>query len=149
MVGIQRIVSGGQTGVDRAALDVALESGISCGGWCPKGRKAEDGKIPDHYPLEETKSRRYTERTMLNVRESDGTLVITRGKPTGGTALTLGMARKEVKPILVVRPEDDVKDSSDWILREGIQVLNIAGPRESGDPGIYTTTLSFLRRLLR
>lgn len=83
---LQRIISGGQTGADRAALDTALEHNFPCGGWCPKGRRAEDGTIAPRYPLKETDVYDYPVRTELNVKESDGTLVITKGKPTGGTA---------------------------------------------------------------
>src|SRR5262249_20137195 len=86
---IARLVSGGQTGVDRAALDAALEVGVPCGGWCPKGRKAEDGRIDDRYPLCETPSAAYSQRTRWNVRDSDGTLVLAWGEPTGGTLLTV------------------------------------------------------------
>src|SRR5437660_8666127 len=97
-----KLISGGQTGVDRAALDVALELGLPCGGWCPRGRKAEDGVIPDRYPLAETPSPSYRQRTRWNVRDSDGTLILVRGRPTGGTALTLASARRLGKPVLVV-----------------------------------------------
>src|SRR5436305_1193025 len=83
------IFSGGQTGVDRAALDVALELGIPCSGWCPRGRRAEDGTIPPRYPLQETRSLAYPVRTRWNVRDSDGTLILTRGRPDRGTALTI------------------------------------------------------------
>ena len=93
-VAVRSVVSGGQTGVDRAALDVARELGIPCGGWCPRGRRAEDGPIPEAYPVRETPSTAYPERTAWNVRDSDGTLVITRGKPRGGTALTVSLARR-------------------------------------------------------
>src|SRR4030042_3461464 len=95
---IERIISGGQTGVDRAALDVAFELDIPCGGWCPKGRKAEEGPIDTRYPLQETVSVRYPIRTERNVRESDGTLILTWGKPSGGTALTIKFAQKNKKP---------------------------------------------------
>src|SRR6266571_9073801 len=82
---VSKIVSGGQTGVDRAALDVALELGIPCGGWCPRGRRAEDGIIPERYPLIETPTTAYPQRTERNVRDSDGTLVLTVGRADGGT----------------------------------------------------------------
>ena len=85
---VEKIVSGGQTGVDRAALDVALELGIPCGGWCPRGRRAEDGALSARYPLMETPSDDYVQRTTWNIRDSDGTLILTRGEPTGGTAQT-------------------------------------------------------------
>ncbi|MCX5912053.1 MAG: putative molybdenum carrier protein, partial [Deltaproteobacteria bacterium] len=104
MLGIifSKIISGGQTGVNRAALDVAIEFGIPCGGWCPKGRKAEDGPIDPKYSLKETKSQEYQFRTEANVIEADGTLILTIGKPTGGTAYTAQMAFKYRKPHLVV-----------------------------------------------
>src|SRR5947199_5509021 len=88
------IVSGGQTGVDRAALDVALELGLPCGGWCPRGRRAEDGPIPAHYPLCETRSPIYPVRARWNVRDSDATLILTRGRADRGTALTREPARQ-------------------------------------------------------
>ena len=91
---VEKIVSGGQTGVDRAALDVALKVGIPCGGWCPKGRKAEDGAIPDRYPLTETSSASYPVRTEKNVNDSDGTLILKVGPVTGGTARTVKAAKK-------------------------------------------------------
>ena len=99
---IGKIVSGGQTGVDRAALDVAQELGIPRGGWCPRGRLAEDGPIDARYPLEETPSSEYAQRTRWNVRDSDGTLVLTRASPRGGTAFTLRCARRLHRPVLVV-----------------------------------------------
>lgn len=102
-----KIVSGGQTGVDRAALDTALELGLPCGGRCPRGRKAEDGPIPARYPLTETSSAEYAQRTEWNVRDSDGTLVLTRGQPTGGTALTIELAERLGKPYLVVDLESE------------------------------------------
>src|SRR5262245_49786666 len=98
---IRKIVSGGQTGVDRAALDVADELHLERGGWCPKGHLAEDGRVPDKYPLQETTTAQYTERTALNVRDSDGTLVLTVGTPSGGTAYTIECARRFGKPHLV------------------------------------------------
>lgn len=152
---IERVVSGGQTGVDRAALDVALAAGVDCGGWCPRGRRAEDGPIPDRYPLSETDSGTYIARTRQNVEDSDGTLIITRSRPTGGTRRTAEHARHIGKPMLVVdlkaMPEnratalDDVRN---WIAENGICVLNIAGPRESTRPGIHDAATAFLRELL-
>jgi hypothetical protein len=144
------IVSGGQTGVDRAALDVALALGLSCGGWCPKGRRAEDGPIPARYPLQETPSPDYPQRTEWNVRDSDGTLILTRGEPTGGTALTIDWARRLQKPCFVLDldaspPADQVRR---WAEDHRVQVLNVAGPRESDNPGIYDQAVDFLYRLL-
>src|SRR5207247_1854205 len=102
LVMITRIVSGGQTGVDRAALDVALELGVPCGGWCPQGRRAEDGRIDERYPLRETPWDGYPQRTEWNVRDTDGTLVLTLGKPDRGTALTVRLERSKKKPCLVI-----------------------------------------------
>jgi hypothetical protein len=146
---ITKIISGGQTGVDRAALDVALELGIACGGWCPKGRRAEDGAIPAKYPVQENESKEYPPRTAMNVRESDGTLILTRGKPDRGTALTLSLAKRHEKPFLVVdldRVADPTK-ARKWLSRARIKVLNVAGPRESSRPGIGEEARRFLREL--
>src|SRR6266508_6387099 len=98
---ITKIVSGGQTGVDRAALDVALELGMPCGGWCPQGRRAEDGRIDDRYPLNETPWDGYPQRTEWNVRDSDGTLILTCGESDRGTALTVRLAQERNKPCFV------------------------------------------------
>ena len=145
-VTITRVVSGGQTGVDRAALDVALELGISCGGWCPRGRKAEDGPINDIYPLQETPGNHYSERTEWNVRDSDGTLILTRGKPTGGTALTVSFARAMSRPLMILdlfsKPES--LPVVDWLESNKIQVLNVAGPRESTETPVYDLAHEFL-----
>jgi putative molybdenum carrier protein len=147
---IRRIVSGGQTGVDRAALDVALRHGIPCGGWCPKGRLAEDGPLPELYPLKETPSSIYAERTAWNVRDSDATLILTWGPPTDGTAFTIRVAESDGKPFLIV----DLAETSapqevlDWAERHGVRTLNIAGPRASKFPGIYEDAVSFLDALL-
>ena len=142
-----RIVSGGQTGVDRAALDVALEMGLPCGGWCPRGRRAEDGTIPERYPLRETPWHGYPQRTRWNVRDSDGTLVLTAGAPDRGTALTLQLAGRLHKPCLAV--DLDAGPSADavreWARTNHLPVLNVAGPRESSAPGIYARALQFLR----
>jgi hypothetical protein len=136
---IAKLVSGGQTGVDRAALDAALDLGIACGGWCPRGRRAEDGRIPDRYPLAETPTGRYPQRTEWNVREADGTLVLTRGAPRGGTALTIALARRIGRPCLVLDLGDraEARTIREWIAAAGIRVLNVAGPRESEAPGIH------------
>jgi hypothetical protein len=144
------IVSGGQTGVDRAALDASLELGISCGGWCPKGRRAEDGPIPDRYPLKETESGSYPVRTEMNVRDSDGTLILTWGRPTGGTALTVRLARRHKKPSLVIDLKKPADPSSlmNWLEKKQIEVLNVAGPRESEYPDISRLAFEFLLNAL-
>lgn len=147
---IEKIISGGQTGVDRAALDLAMETGLSCGGWCPKGRKAEDGPIDARYPLKETESAKYSVRTEKNVRESDGTLVLTGcGPPGAGTTLTIRFAQRLKKPflVLVLSEAIDYESVKRWIEAQNIKALNIAGPRESDEPGIYSRALKFLKKL--
>jgi hypothetical protein len=145
-----KIVSGGQTGVDRAALDVALQLGLDCGGWCPKGRRAEDGHIGAHYPLRETPSTDYAQRTEWNVRDSDATLVLTRGSPTEGTALTIQIAARLRKSCLIVdlAREPDVRQAAEWLLLYQIRTFNVAGPRESKCPGIYAQAGEYLARLI-
>jgi len=145
------LISGGQTGVDRAALDAALELGIACGGWCPRGRRAEDGPLDTRYPLDETQSADYRERTQRNVETSDGTLILAHGALTGGTALTYRVARERNKPCLVVdlARANTTDTVCRWLTRNGVKRLNVAGPRESTKPGIYARALDFLRRLLR
>lgn len=148
---LKKIVSGGQTGVDRAALDTALRLGIPCGGWCPRGRRAEDGVIPAHYPLTETETVDYRCRTEQNVRDSDGTLILTQGILTSGTALTEKLAQHHRKPVLVVNlatPTEDLQRVNDWLQLHQIEVLNVAGPRESNYPGIYRQAADFLQKLL-
>jgi hypothetical protein len=146
-----KIVSGGQTGVDRAALDVAGELGLPTGGWCPRGRRAEDGPIDPRYQLQETPSADYAQRTAWNVRDSDGTLILVRGEPMGGTALTIELADKDGKPRLVVDLSGsvDVAAICSWIREHDIRTLNVAGPRESQSPGIHAEAARLLRQLLR
>jgi predicted Rossmann fold nucleotide-binding protein DprA/Smf involved in DNA uptake len=147
---LEKIISGGQTGVDRAALDAAIRLGIPCGGWCPQGRKAEDGMIPDRYPLQEASSPDYPVRTRLNVEDSDGTLILTRGSPQGGTALTLKLARKLNKPFLLVdlarNPEPS--EVQRWIQKNHIRILNVAGPREGESVGVFEKASAFLLEVL-
>lgn len=150
---IRRIVSGGQTGVDRAALEVALELGLGCGGWVPRGRRAEDGRVPACYPMRETSSAGYPQRTRYNVRDSDATLILARGAPSGGTALTVALARNLRRPYMVVdlsRADRaaDLDAVRSWLQRHRIHTLNIAGPRESSAPGIALDAADFLRVLL-
>ena len=147
---VARIISGGQTGVDRAALDVALELGIPCGGWCPRGRRAESGPVPDRYPLRETPSRDYPQRTAWNVRDADATLVLTRGSLRGGTALTVRVARQMARPVWVVDLLDtpSLQSALAWLGLHRIAVLNVAGPRESENPGIADQARAYLRLLL-
>lgn len=144
------IVSGGQTGVDRAALDAAIACGLPHGGWCPRGRRAEDGRIPDHYRLQEMPDENYAARTRQNVIDSDGTLILHRASLVTGTALTKQVAEQLGKPLLVINLANapHVREVVDWIQRNGIRRLNVAGPRESTEPGIYRQAYEFLRRLL-
>jgi len=145
------IVSGGQTGVDRAALDAALSLGLGCGGWCPKGRRAEDGVIPGLYPLKETPKRDYAQRTEWNVRDSDATLILSRGKPSGGTAMAVQFAKAADKPFYFIDlsgAETDVNAFRCWMTECRIKTLNIAGPRESQNPGMYRQTFTLLLNLL-
>jgi len=146
-----KIVSGGQTGVDQAALDVALELGVACGGWCPLGRRSDSGAIDEKYPLAETPSHKYPQRTKWNVRDSDGTLILTRGKPDGGTALTVRIARNHKKPCFVCNFEAPIFPEvvAAWLHEQGIETLNVAGPRESSQPGIGDVARDYLRRVIQ
>jgi len=147
---LKKIISGGQTGVDRAALDVAMQLSIGHGGWLPKGRLAEDGTVPLRYGLQEMPTDEYTARTEKNVRESDGTLLICRGSPTGGTDYTRRMALKHGKHLLHIdlalgqRPADAGSIIASWIELNRIETLNVAGPRASHDPSIYTDAVNIL-----
>ncbi len=136
--------------MDRAALDAARALGLPSGGWCPRGRRAEDGRIPSRYPLAETPSWRYPERTEWNVRDSDGTLILTRGAPRGGTALTISLARRWKRPCLVLdlAAQPEVGRACEWLEEHDIHTLNVAGPRESETPGVQAQALRFLMRLL-
>jgi hypothetical protein len=147
---IEKLISGGQTGVDRAALDVARELGITSGGWCPQGRRAEDGPLADCYPLQETPACEYAQRTEWNVRDADGTLVLTRGRPSEGTAFTIEMARRHGKPCLVLdvsAGQPSPATARAWAYEHGVRILNVAGPRESKCPGIYEEAKAVLRQL--
>ena len=144
-----KIVSGGQTGVDRGALEAAIELQVPHGGWCPKGRLAEDGRIPARYRLRETDSGQYHVRTRQNVLDCDATLILYRGLLSGGTELTLRLAEQSGKPNLVVDLDADPspQDVRNWLQEHGVEVLNVAGPRESLNPGIADDTREFLLRV--
>jgi Circularly permutated YpsA SLOG family len=148
---VVRIVSGGQTGVDRAALDVAIRLGIPCGGWVPRGRRAEDGPVPCRYPMQETKSRAYAPRTQRNVEDSDATLILCRGRPSGGTALTVACAAVLGRPhrIVDLQGASVPADIRKWLCDNAIGVLNVGGPRESTSPGVYGEAVAFLDAVLR
>ena len=147
---ISNVISGGQTGVDRAALDTAIWLGIEHGGWCPKGRLAEDGPIAAKYLLDETESSSYPVRTERNVTDSDGTLVLYREAISGGTGLTFQLAKRHRKPVLTIDLDDPPADVNvwRWFRENGIERLNIAGPRESQQPGIADASAWYLRRIL-
>ncbi len=150
---IEKIVSGGQTGVDQAALEVAIKLNIPHGGWCPKGRLAENGTIPSKYSLIETESSDYSVRTKLNIRDSNGTLILVLKNPkeiTGGTILTIQEAKEKKKPHLIIdlSKSPDVELIGQWIRENNIKVLNIAGPRESQSPGINQLSLTFLEKTI-
>jgi len=147
---LTKIISGGQTGADRAALDVAIEFSIPHGGWIPKGRQTEDGVLSNKYQLKEMPTASYPKRTEKNILGSDGTLILSHGKLTEGTALTVKMAKKHGRPYLHV---DFLKNAgffaarliNSWIAENRISVLNVAGSRASKDPAIYQATFKVLQ----
>ena len=148
-----KIISGGQSGVDRGALDAALEARIECGGTCPAGRKAEDGIIPDIYPLTELDSTVYSDRTRQNVIDSDATLIIHFGQLEGGTAFTRQCCTDENKPYLVIDASRDeqfvlAQQIRDFIRQNTIKVLNVAGPRASKMPVAQEQTRLLLTTVL-
>jgi hypothetical protein len=150
---IIKIVSGGQTGADRAALDVAIEHGVKHGGWCPQGRAAEDGLISDRYELQELADGGYQQRTKQNVIDSDGTLILNLGELDGGSLETLRFAEKYEKPHLVLQLDQGVgKKETEmvrtWLDKQPLAILNVAGPRESKRPGIYSLTFDLLGGLI-
>lgn len=153
-IAVRKIVSGGQTGADRAALDVAMSLGLETGGWVPHGRRAEDGRIPVRYSgLIETETEDYHHRTALNVRDADATLIFTFGEPTGGTGLTLKLVRGSTKPHLAVDLEalssaEAAERIRDWLAEKSIRVLNVAGPRASREPRIAAAVADVLRAAL-
>jgi len=148
-----KVISGAQTGVDRAALDAALSLGIECGGSVPKGKKAEDGTVPAKYAnLTELKTSSYPARTEKNVLDSDATLILCEGNPSGGTALTIELAQKHQKPFIVGSLKNHtgvlVEEVVQWLTELQPAVLNIAGSRESESPGIYMKSFDIVRMIL-
>jgi len=147
---LKKIISGGQTGADRAALDAAIRLGIPHGGWVPNGRLAEDGCVPEHYQVEEMPTDSYPERTRKNVLDSDGTLIISRGAPTGGTDFTRVQVLRYGKQLLGIdlNNQSNLKDAASliaaWIELQRIEVLNVAGPLARKDPCVYQDTLNLL-----
>jgi hypothetical protein len=146
------IISGGQTGADRAALDFAISRGIPHGGWCPLGRRAEDGVLDARYQMRETESRNYRQRTRRNVADSDATLILNLGELVDGSLATRQFAEQANKPVCVVALDADdlaaeVGRVRGWLAAHRIAVLNVAGPRESKRPGVYRQALAFLEAL--
>jgi hypothetical protein len=150
---IKKIISGGQTGADRAALDFAIKNNIPHGGWVPKGRIAEDGPIAEKYNLKEVPTDSYHARTEQNVIDSDGTLIISHGPLTGGSRYTHEMARKHQKPCLVIdlartKVYEAAATIMIWITGNKISTLNVAGPRASKNPYIYDQVTEILELVL-
>jgi len=150
---IKKIISGGQTGADQAALDIAIKLGIPYGGWLPKGRKTEKGPLPDKYLLQELPDSSYSKRTEKNVIDSDGTLIMSHGKLTGGSELTREIAKENDRPCLNIDLNKTIafkaaEQIKSWIETHKIEVLNIAGPRESNDPKIYKAVGDILETVL-
>jgi hypothetical protein len=146
---LKKIISGGQTGADRAALDVAIKLGVPHGGWIPKGRLTEEGSLPQRYQLQEMPTESYRLRTEQNVIDSDGTLIVARGKLTGGSDYTREMALKHKKQLLYVdldtyEPTDASSLIASWIRMQRIEILNVAGPKASKDPTIYAAVQKIL-----
>ncbi len=145
---IGKIISGGQTGVDRAALDFAIARGLEHGGWCPAGRRAADGMLPACYRLTETESTGYRQRTKRNVQASDATLILYRGELEGGSLLTRDFAVRLGRPHFLWRLDEPVEEQEQafrhWLATTDLIVLNVAGPSEARCPGIYRQALAFL-----
>jgi hypothetical protein len=140
-VDFPKIISGGQTGADRAALDWALAHGVPHGGWCPKGRLAEDGAIDEKYDLRETPEAEYSQRTGWNVRDGDATVVVSRAaRLTGGSLFTMELAAAQREPCLhlsgLLDAPENARQLRDFIRRNGVKILNVAGPRASGEPKV-------------
>ena len=151
---LKKIISGGQTGADQAALDFAIEHGIPHGGWIPKGRKTEDGILPEKYHLDEMPTASYPKRTEKNIMDSDGTIIFSRGKLTGGSALTRKLAKQHQKPwfhidLDKVEKTEAVQIIAGWINKHAVQVLNVAGPRASKNPGIHDAVMAILESVVK
>ena len=149
-----KIISGGQTGVDRAAIDVALRHRINCGGWCPAGRLDEFGKIPDHYPIQELQGGSFTERTLQNVKDSDGTVVVYCDHLRGGTAQTVRFCLELKRPHELIdasqiSTEGAAKLIRDFVDKNKINILNVAGPRQSEWPEVYAYASRALSAFLK
>ena len=149
-----KIVSGGQTGADRAALDAALELGVEAGGWCPEGRMAEDGPIPEHYPVRILPNAGYADRTERNVLDSDGTAVFYFSRLSGGTKLTVTCCEKLSRPHVLIDGSVDACEAAAskltaFVRQYAVNTLNVAGPRASGEPGAYSYTKAVMLECLQ
>jgi len=149
-----KIVSGGQTGVDRAALDAAIECNVDAGGWCPDGRKAEDGRIADHYPLIELPNAGYRKRTLKNVQDNDGTVIIYFSALSGGTKLTVDFCMRGKKPYVLIdanqlSESQAAQEIIAFIAEFKIQTLNVAGPRASNQELAYPYTRAVITNFLK
>jgi len=151
---LAKIVSGGQAGVDRGALDAALEAGFPCGGWAPEGRTAEDGRVPERYPLQELAGAGYEERTLQNVLDSDGTAIFHTGALRGGTRQTMLHCVEHGKPFELVdatrtAPRDAALKLADFVERNRLSVLNVAGPRASKWPQAHAYAYATVNEMLK
>jgi len=147
------IISGGQTGVDRGALDAALQAGTPCGGWCPADCRAEDGSIDARYGLVPVPQGGYAERTRRNVEDSDATLILHFGEPEGGTALTAACCEALGKPLLLIdaldmNPAQAAQEARNFVLQYAVRRLNVAGPRASKIPAAHDYASRTVTRLL-
>jgi len=146
---LKKIISGGQTGADQAALDVAIKLGVPHGGWIPKGRVTEIGVLDNKYKLQELETTNYNKRTEQNIIDSDGTLILSHGRLTGGSDYTRDMAILHHRPWLHIDLEkigafQAAEKIKSWITENDIEVLNVAGPRASKDPAIYDATVDII-----
>jgi len=140
-----KLISGGQSGADRAGLDWAIDRGVECGGWCPKGRKTEDGILEMRYPLKETATPKYTQRTEWNVRDSDATLIFTLAPELdGGSKRTSDFAQKHGKPFKHIYPGISPESVIKFLARVRPGILNVSGKRESSAPGIGSWVYGYL-----
>ena len=151
---LKKIISGGQTGVDRAALDACLKMDFSCGGWCTAGRNAEDGKIPLHYPLQEIWSTNYEDRTRKNIRSSDATLIIYEGNLSGGSLLTHNYAKEIGQPLFLFKLspffiDDPLEQLLHFLNINQVETLNIAGPRASQWTKAYESSFLITSKLIQ
>lgn len=153
MIKVEKIISGGQTGADRAALDFAIDNDIPYGGWLPKGRKTEDGPLSEKYHLQEMPTGNYSKRTEKNVLDSDGTVIVSHGFLTGGSALTREFAIQHRKQFIHIDMNElSLQEAgerlSSWLIEKEIKILNVAGPKAGKDPKVYDAALLLLKETM-